>query len=154
MTLRRHPSRGFSLVEVTLALGVAGFALIAVLGLLPIGLQTNRTATEHTAAPKILSAVAADLRGTPATGATSARFSIEIPATSSSSSSTIYFTEDGTHSTSLASGSRYRVVVSFAPNSAGQRAATFAHVKITWPAAADPSNAEGRVENFVALVRN
>ncbi|HEV2841922.1 MAG TPA: hypothetical protein VGW39_11395 [Chthoniobacterales bacterium] len=32
---------GFSLVEVTLALGVASVCLIAIFGLLPVGLRTN-----------------------------------------------------------------------------------------------------------------
>src|SRR5882724_1379565 len=40
---RRSKSRAaaFSLIEVVLALGVAAFCLIAVLGLLPVGVQTN-----------------------------------------------------------------------------------------------------------------
>src|SRR6266436_6267926 len=52
----------FSLVEVTLALGVAAFCLIAVFGLIPVGLQTNRNATSQTAATNIIAFVAADLR--------------------------------------------------------------------------------------------
>ena len=51
----------FSLVEVTLALGVAAFCLIAVFGLVPVGLQTNRNATSQTAATNIIAAVVADL---------------------------------------------------------------------------------------------
>jgi uncharacterized protein (TIGR02598 family) len=47
---------------VTLALGVCSFCLVAILGLLPIGLATNQAAIEQTAANGILSAVAADLR--------------------------------------------------------------------------------------------
>ena len=35
----------FSLVELTLALGVAAFCLVAVFGLVPVGVQTNRSAT-------------------------------------------------------------------------------------------------------------
>ena len=54
----------FSLVEVTLALGVAGFCLIAAFGLIPIGVQTNRNATSQTAAANIMAAVVADLRAT------------------------------------------------------------------------------------------
>ncbi len=55
----------FSLIEVTLALGVAGFCLIAVFGLLPIGVQTNQRALSQTAATAILSSVVADMRATP-----------------------------------------------------------------------------------------
>src|SRR5207247_6519773 len=55
----------FSLVELTLALGIAAFCLIAVFGLMPIGVQTNRNATSQTAATNIMAAVVADLRATP-----------------------------------------------------------------------------------------
>src|SRR5438874_9708713 len=57
----------FSLVEVTLALGVAAFCLLAVFGLMPIGVQTNRNATSQTAATNVMSAVIADMRATPKT---------------------------------------------------------------------------------------
>ena len=52
----------FSLVELTLALGIAAFCLIAVFGLMPIGVQTNRNATSQTEATNISAAVVADLR--------------------------------------------------------------------------------------------
>lgn len=38
----------FSLVEVTLALGVTGFCLIAILGLIPVGISSNQAASEQT----------------------------------------------------------------------------------------------------------
>jgi type II secretory pathway pseudopilin PulG len=56
---------GFSLVEITLALGVAAFCLLAVFGLVPVGVQTNRNATSQTAATNIMAAVIADMRATP-----------------------------------------------------------------------------------------
>ena len=52
----------FSLVEVTLALGVAAFCLIGVFGLMPVGVQTNRNATSQSSAANIMAAVVADLR--------------------------------------------------------------------------------------------
>jgi type II secretory pathway pseudopilin PulG len=57
----------FSLVEVTLAMGVAAFCLLAVFGLMPIGVQTNRNATSQTRATNIMAAVIADMRATPKT---------------------------------------------------------------------------------------
>lgn len=39
---------GFSLVEVTLALGIAGFALIAIFGLLPVGTKSGADAIDAT----------------------------------------------------------------------------------------------------------
>ena len=66
----------FSLVELTLAIGIAAFCLIAVFGLMPVGVQTNRNATSQTAATNIIASVIADMRATP--GATSAQYGIHI----------------------------------------------------------------------------
>jgi uncharacterized protein (TIGR02598 family) len=59
---RAFARTAFSLVEVTLALGVAAFCLLAVLGLLPVGVKTNQAASQETIANGILSAVISDLR--------------------------------------------------------------------------------------------
>jgi type II secretory pathway pseudopilin PulG len=53
---------GFSLVEVTLALGVAAFCLVAVLGLLPTSLKTQQASIQQTTANQIISTIFADLR--------------------------------------------------------------------------------------------
>src|SRR5437773_10927056 len=66
----------FSLVEVTLALGVAAFCLIAVFGLVPVGVQTNRNATSQTAATNILSSVVSDIRASPQSGSNTLRYGI------------------------------------------------------------------------------
>jgi type II secretory pathway pseudopilin PulG len=52
----------FSLVEVTLALGVAAFCLIAVLGLLPTSLKTQQSSAQQTIANEIASEILGDLR--------------------------------------------------------------------------------------------
>src|SRR6516162_9534375 len=70
---------GFSLIEVTLALGVAAFCLIAVFGLIPVGVQTNRNATSQTAATNIMTAVVTDLRSASKTKLSSPQFGIIIP---------------------------------------------------------------------------
>ncbi len=44
---------GFSLVEVVSSLGIISFGLIALLGLLPVGLQVSRDARESTAEAQI-----------------------------------------------------------------------------------------------------
>jgi len=153
----RTAAAGFSLVEVTLALGVAAVCLIAIFGLLPLGLQTNHNAIEQTNSLQVLCAVVADLRATPGSGAgTSQQFQISIPSDPSTASGnfTLYFDEHGQVSGSLQANSRYRVVVTFKPNGAGLHAATFADVKVTWPAAAIPADATGSSETFVALNRN
>lgn len=161
MSSSTRRSSAFSLVEVTLALGVAAVSLLAIFALLPVGVKTNQVAIEQTASTDILSAVTADLRATlPTTprggAATSSRFGIAIPANpvSANTTTTLYFTSEGQFSTALASASRYRVSITFLPNGAGARTATWAHLNATWPAAATPANAQGTAEVFVALDRN
>jgi hypothetical protein len=62
--MKRPPpeSAAFSLVEVTLALGVAAFCLIVLLGLLPTGLKTQQSSIQQTTANQIISTVWSDLR--------------------------------------------------------------------------------------------
>jgi uncharacterized protein (TIGR02598 family) len=145
---------GFSLVEVTLALGVAAFCLLAVFGLLPIGLKTQQTAIEETAASRIVSAAVSDLRTTAQTATASPLFAINIPANTASSSSTLYFDAAGRFSPVIGADSRYRLTITFSPNSIGGRGATFAHLLVTWPAAATTVNAASVAETFLALDRN
>src|SRR5438067_9062442 len=95
---RHEPS--FSLVEVTLALGVAAVSLLVIFSLLPIGLQTNQRSIEQTASVDILSAVAADLRAAPLTAprggaTTSTQFGINVPAGGSTGSTTLFFNSAG-----------------------------------------------------------
>lgn len=150
---------GFSLVEVTLALGVAAFCLIVVFGLIPVGLRSNQAAVEQTAAVGILSSIAADLRATPRTSPAgqkiaSQRYAIDIPANpvTTQSVATLFLDEDGNWSKTADAKSRYRLTVTFPPDGADTRRATLAHLKVSWPSsAAEPV---GYAESFVALDRN
>jgi len=45
--------KAFSLVEVVLAIGVIAFAVVAILGMFPVGLQTSHSAQDETRAPQI-----------------------------------------------------------------------------------------------------
>src|SRR5881628_1228116 len=62
MTRPLLKTAGFSLVEVTLALGVAAFCLIAVLGLLPTSLRTQQASIEQTVANGVITEILGDLR--------------------------------------------------------------------------------------------
>lgn len=68
--------KGFSLVEVTLALGIVSFALLATVGLLPVGLRAVKNANEQAAAANLLNAIANSLRTATSTNGTifSSRF--------------------------------------------------------------------------------
>src|SRR5262245_55615564 len=98
----------FSLVEVTLALGIAGFCLIALFGLMPIGVQTNRNATSQTRATNIIAAVVADLRATPTFNTTSTQFGITF-----GTSATRYFDDTGQFTSLLGTNSRYQLKITW-----------------------------------------
>ena len=152
----KNPARaGFSLVEVTISLGIAGFCLVVLLGLLPIGLKSNQAAIQQTLGNNILSSVAADLKTSPRGAATnSPLFQIPIPANpvNAATSQTLFFTGEG--QTNTQAQARFRLTVTFSTNGPGARTATLANVKISWPAAAAVANASGTAETFVALDRN
>jgi type II secretory pathway pseudopilin PulG len=152
----------FSLVEVTLALGIAAFCLIAVFGIMPVGVQTNRNATSQTAATNIIAAVVADIRATPKSTATSAQYAINIPTDPTSpadpppctGTQTLYLTGEGQID---ATNARYRVVITFVrnPTATSTTGATYARLKVSWPALADPcaTTPSGSVEMFTAFDR-
>jgi uncharacterized protein (TIGR02598 family) len=145
MNCSRSSRSGFSLAEVTLALGIAAFCLIAVFGLMPVGVQTSRNATSQTAATNILAAVVADLRATPNTINTSSQFAITF-----GTNKTLYFDGSGQFTTSIGADSRYQANVTW-NGSSGLR---YADVKVTWPAAATSADANGSAEMFAAFDRN
>jgi uncharacterized protein (TIGR02598 family) len=154
--IRRHPDSSFSLVEVTLALGVAAISLLVIFSLLPIGLQTNQRSIEQTASADILSAVAADLRATPPGVSTSSQFAISIPPnpmTGSTVLSPLFFNSTGQLVTS-AESARYRLTITFLNNGGGAKTATFADLKVTWPAGAAVPTAQSTAEMFAAFNRN
>ncbi len=72
---------GFSLVEVVIALGVVSFALLTMMALLPLGLETNRVSAQETRAACILTELEADLRNTHplANGGKSQNFGLALP---------------------------------------------------------------------------
>ncbi len=141
----------FSLVEVVIAIGIASFCLVAMLGLIPSGMKAVRASTEQTAATSLMMAIASDLRTTPSSNTISSQFGITIPS-SGGNTNTIYLNEDGSTNASAAS-SRYAVSVTLS-NSANATALTSALIQIWWPAAAQLTNAQGSIETVTAFSQN
>jgi len=139
-------SAAFSLVEVTLALGLAAFCLIAVLGLVPVAVLTNRNATSQTAATNIIASVIADMRAT--TSSTSPQYGIAF-----GTAKTLYFDGAGQFTVSLDTNSRYRISITFPSSPSGL---SYADIKATWPAPVDPAATipNGSLETFAAFDRN
>ena len=155
----------FTLIEVALALGVAGFCLIPLFGLLPMGINSNQTSVNQTAAGGIASAVLSDLRS-PLVSGTTPRFGFTFTTTQPQ---TLYFGMDGSTSGAVgsfpatgangATASTYRATIGvYAPSNS--RTATQVRLLITWPAMADaqpaqwPANYAGSYETVVAFDRN
>jgi uncharacterized protein (TIGR02598 family) len=150
----------FSLVELTLALGIGAFCLIAGFGLMPIAVQTNRNATSQTRATNIMAAVVTDLRATPKTNTTSAQFGITFGTDRcvGCSQPPLYFDSTG-QLTSLGTNSRYQLNVTFPTNpDPAAFKATYAFVKVTWPPTVVQTGPtpvpSGSVEMFAAFDRN
>lgn len=138
---------GFSVAELTLAIGIAAFCLVAVFGLMPVGVQTNRNATSQVAATSLIAAVVADLRAIPKGTETSSQFAITF-----GTDQTLYFDSAGQASTSLGANSRYRLKVTWS----GSGELRYGDLKVTWPAPVDPAatRPSGSVEMFAAFDRN
>lgn len=151
-------SRGaFSLVELTLALGIAAFCLIAVFGLMPVGVQTNRNATSQTVATNILASAVSDIRASPPSTHVSAIYQIKRTKTNKT---TVCFDGQGgfttltaTLETACPANYRYRLYVYITRNSINsQYLADYAYLKVTWPAAVAPTvTPSGSVETVASF---
>ena len=171
-------SAAFSLVEVALAMGVASFCLVAVLGLVPLGVSTNEAASDQATGSNILTHVLADLRATPMTsppgGVTaSAEYKLAFPLHGSGASTApvvlppIYFGNSVQHFSfsPTAAASRFRLTVSFLPSTANpptgsvDRTASGVSLQVSWPPSVNPNDSStgtptGHVQIFANLDRN
>jgi uncharacterized protein (TIGR02598 family) len=165
MRNRRSSASGFSLVEITLALGVAAFALLAILGLIPVGLNSNQTSIEQSTATNIASAISADFRQVPSAPAiaanaslkaTSSLYNIDVSQNYTSTSPKVFYLDQGggpfPPPSAPGSTSRYKVSITLTQPTTNPRAATVGTITVGWPAAAAQSL--GSVSFFVALDRN
>jgi Tfp pilus assembly protein PilV len=159
MRFKLRRLHAFSLVELTLALGIAAFCLIAVFGLVPVGVQTNRNATSQTAATNILTSVVSDIRASPPGQTKSVKYRITR---NKNGKTTLYFDGQGqftaacyTSSCPPGANSRYRLYVLIGPDNPGSVVyPAYAWLKVSWPAAVDPINTtvtpSGSVETVAA----
>jgi len=124
---------GFTLVEVTIALGIISFGLIAILGLLPRGLTLVKESADESAAINILGGITAKLQ------------SKTTPITSS----TNVFDAEGNILVATSSPDAIYRAVTLVHTNSPPRMAT---IQISWPAnAAKPT---GTVDAIVSLGSN
>jgi len=155
----------FSLVEVTLALGIAAFCLVTVFALLPVALKTQQASIQQTTANTICSQIVADLsaalRLPP--GQQSKQFNLHGHWARALHPDTLCFAKDGTFvpgSTDQPCTDVFVAVVTYLEPPT--ETTSLADITVAWPAAAvrfdangNPnfSNAAGKVETFAAINR-
>jgi uncharacterized protein (TIGR02598 family) len=136
--MRRHSQRsGFSLVEVVMAIGIASFALLAIVGLLPVGMKSVQNASEQAAAANVANSIAHALRSAERINATtfSNSFSSQpIVYTIAGAPSTIVWdTLDLNGSTTNTASARLKARLVITPPSTSNTNGT-ALISIAWPA--------------------
>ncbi|HEY0257242.1 MAG TPA: prepilin-type N-terminal cleavage/methylation domain-containing protein [Candidatus Methylacidiphilales bacterium] len=167
---------GFSLVEVVIALAVISFALLVLIGLLPIALRANQSSAQETQATCILSGVAADLRNSypAANNGKSRYYGLRLPYTNDAYGRTIadpnlpvgivssigLSANEATSSPSAIPPPTYQVSVVYTRvATAGMHSAIEAHLVVGWPchntsnlvALTSPTNNVGYVESYVSF---
>jgi len=96
-----HGNSGFSLVEVVLAIGVIGFGVLIVLGLMPVGLNTMRQAMDNSTEMQIVKQITGEALLTPFS-----RLSTNF------SGKTFYYDEQGIKESTASDKTRYWAITS------------------------------------------
>ena len=96
--MRRRPHTGFSLVEVVIALGIVSFAVLAIVGMLPMALKSAQESMRETDATLIAQRIFAELKTGSGANRTLTISPNGIPhalALSANSTNNLAFTQDG-----------------------------------------------------------
>ena len=162
-----YRNAGFSLVEITLALGLAALCLIGLLALLAAGLQTQQASIRQSTANDIITEILGDLRA-----------DIRLPPGQASheglygfglhghwaqmyAPDTIFFTNDVQWTGNVYQGNpppdpgaafRAKITYLFPPNAS----TSVARIAVSWPAQGIPGGTPapaGQVETFMAINR-
>jgi uncharacterized protein (TIGR02598 family) len=142
---------GFSLVEVTMALGILTFALMVLLALLPVGLNTVQKSAQESAATNVLHAVAADIRNVPTGEQTSSLYGIPVWNASGSTSGDFFLDENGNRA-AAGTASNYSVYWTVRRPSAPATVPVHVHLEVAWPG--DTPTPRGSIETLVTLSRH
>lgn len=138
-------ARAMTLVEVCMALGIFTFCIMALLGLLPTGMNLLRDTRSENIATNILTDIVSDIRVLPETQSVTTRYAIPLQ---NGSSGEIAFDANGDQlPTAAASDAVYLARWSVFERDPGTHTPARASVAVVWPArAAKPS---GIVEMLV-----
>ena len=152
----------FSLVEVTIALGVAAICLILLVGLLPAGLKTQRASAQQTIANQIMTVLLSDLRVDirlppgQASHEGDSGFGLHGHWAQVATPDTLWFDQQGKWlqlNGSAPVGATFRAKITYfsPPNTS----TSVANIVVSWPAQADPATTTpaGSVQQFIAVKR-
>lgn len=159
-------SAAFSLVEVALALGVAAFALLAIMGMLPMSLKTQQASIQQTTANSIISQIFSDLRadlrlppGLYRHLEEDAGFQLHGHWAQMLTPDTLYFTQEakqtGNVNGSPPGDAVFRATITYNPLPPTQTTSV-ANIIVSWPAQVDPASGgvpAGSVTTLVAVNR-
>jgi uncharacterized protein (TIGR02598 family) len=152
----RGDQAGLSLVEVVMALGICSVGILLLIGLLPVGLQTEVNARHDIQLAEIAAAVCADLQAARSGSELSAIYGLRIPKPGEAPVSANVLTDSHGRAApeALAEFAQYRIQVWLTPPPQPDgKAATQARVLIQTPALKNaPATAEYEV--LTALDRN
>jgi uncharacterized protein (TIGR02598 family) len=146
----------FSLVEVTLALGIAAFCLLVLLGLLPTSLKTQQSSIQQTTANSIISQIFSDLRADlrlpPGLASHETESGFQPPLhghwLQMMTPDTLYFTQEGKPVNSGDDIPVFRATITY--RSSPAETTSLANITVSWPATGTPA---GSVTSVVAVNR-
>lgn len=127
-------SRAFSLIEVTMALGIAVFGIITLFALLPTGLNMTRESSAQSLAVNLLTGLASNIRNSDGTASTT---NPSIPL-GSPGSGVIYFDESGLSlGNTLSDAAIYKAEWSVHSLDEAHAIPPSVHLRIGWPVHAE-----------------
>ena len=157
-----HETAAFSLVEVTLAMGIAAFCLITIMALLPVTLKTQQAGIQQTTANTICSQIVADLSAAQRLppGQQSKQFDLRGHWAEAGTPDVLFFAKDGTfmpgstNQTNAPADSVFRATITYLQPPV--ETTSLADITVSWPAQVNPSAGgvpAGKVETFAAINR-
>ena len=162
MNHRSQSRSAFSLIEVTLAIGVAAFCLIAVMGLLPVAIKIQQASVRQTKANAIISQISSDLVADvrlPPGQASKAQgdwANVHGRWAQVATPDVLYFTNDAKqngYQGAAPADATFRATITYMlpPTTT----TSLANIKVTWPASIDPATGApaGSAETFISVNR-
>jgi type II secretory pathway pseudopilin PulG len=152
--LRRSISPGFTIMEVVIALGIVSVGLVAIVGVLPVGIEIANETSERFGATGWVEAAFEDVRSVPAgspEGTLSPRYEIPLPEPGQTTMWTGYFSDGGRETEP--ENAVWTVEITLSRPAIGQPGPWHIHGRARWPAIATGGFERGRVHLTTAFAK-